>query len=799
MNQKLSVVVLCMALGLAGLEAAEVRVVRTDEIPSVSNRTGTVQERLIDVRSAIHAARRGASKGAKVLLVGTSGSLLDERTFNAALLRFEGGDIYATLPKDAHRRLGELAAMPDRPATVVPDGGKWKFDTWRGRCAAKQAEIAANGSRVFDIVFFGDSITHNWERDDAWGVYAQYGGFGKGVWTEAFKDLKVLNLGIGGDRTQDLLWRGTNGDLDNYRAKMFVVMIGTNNVCVNSPEEIAEGVKAVVELVKAKHPESKILLYAIFPRGEKADDRLRAKNERANAIIEKLADGETVFWRNINAQFLTSEGTLTREMMPDFLHPTPKGYRIWADDLQPFAAKFCAAKVAAPKAAPCATPIAQLLKNDASFAAKNAWRPSSEPHRPDARIEPCAPYLHDGRINYFREIRRRIAATNGKVGLALYYLGWLPKFDGALEIGIGETAAQYPWNAETGDMDGWKADWIAMNLDMTHEMHEKVAFRLFERTFRTVRAKHPEAKVVIVRAKPDGTDPEDEMWKRVERFNFWAKGLCDGKAVFFCDYDKGDDVKARMQTILDGGRGMERKLAFPEYPEASLTLMTYNIHSGWGMCGQGWNLNDPIEVIKKVRPDVCTLNEVSWGGAAKGFQVDQPTIMGHVLNPMWRTVLGKAMEREGGDYGNVILHVEESLSEKVIALPGKKEPRSCVFAEFPDYWVGTSHFPLHKEFQWQAVPLIADFVRRQKKPVFLTGDWNAEPGTKTIELMAEHFAFLSNTNCFTFSSTRPHATIDYIAVDKAHADKVTVKSVNVVEEPTGSDHLPIVMKCTVRK
>ena len=779
--------------------SAEVRVLPTDEIPSVANRTGTVQERLIDVRSAIHAAKRGAAKGTKVLLVGKNGNLLDDQAFNAALGHFEGGDVFTAMPADALKRLSEIAALPDRPSTVVPDGRKWRTDTWSKRCIAKQAEIAANESHVFDIVFFGDSITHNWERDDAWGVYAQYGGFGKQVWTEAFKDLRVLNIGIGGDRTQDLLWRGLNGDLDNYKAKMFVVMIGTNNVRVNSPEEIAEGVKAVVELVKAKHPESKILLYAIFPRGEKANDALRAKNEKANAVIEKLADGETVIWRNINAKFLEPDGSMTREMMPDFLHPTPKGYRIWADDVKPHVAKFCAAKLENANFRYRESGISLLAKSDAAFAAKNAWRPSSEAHRPDAWIEPCAPYLHDGRINYFQEIRRRIDATNGKVGLALYYLGKLPKFDGALEIGVGETAAQYPWNAETGDMDGWKADWIAMNLDMTHEMHEKVAFRLFERTFRTVRAKHPEAKVMIVRAKPDGTDPEDEMWKRVVRFNFWAKGLCDSKTVFFCDYDKGDDVKARMQAILDGGRGMERKLAFPEYPETSLTLMTYNIHSGWGMYGQGWNLWDPIEVIKKVRPDVCTLNEVGWGGKASGFQVDQPTIMGHILNPMWRTVLGKAMERDGGDYGNVILHCAPALSEKVIALPGKKEPRSCVFAEFPDYWVGTSHFPLHKEFQWQAVPLIADFVKQQKKPVFLTGDWNAEPGTKTIELMAEHFVFLSNTNRFTFSSTRPHATIDYIAVDKAHADKVTVKSVSVVEEPHGSDHLPVVMKCVIRK
>ena len=314
MNRKLAVVVsACVALGLSELKAAQVRVVRADEIASVSNRTGTVQERLIDVNAAIYAARRGAPKGTRILVVGKNGSLLDDRAFNEALKHFEGGNIATAMPENALERLNELSALPERPSTVVPDGKKWKRESWKKRCADKQREIAANDTRVFDVVFFGDSITHNWERDDAWGIYAQYGGFGKPVWTEAFKGLKVLNIGIGGDRTQDLLWRGLNGDLDNYTAKLFVVMIGTNNVRTNTPEEIADGVKAVVDLVKAKHPESKIVLYAIFPRGEKADDRLRAKNEQANAIIRNLADGETVLWHDINAKLLTSDGTLTRE------------------------------------------------------------------------------------------------------------------------------------------------------------------------------------------------------------------------------------------------------------------------------------------------------------------------------------------------------------------------------------------------------------------------------------------------------------------------------------------------------
>ena len=798
MNIRYLVGTLATAFVGLSLSAADVRVVRTDDIPSVANRTGTVQDRLVDVNAAIFAAKRGAPKGAKFLVVGKNGNLLDDQAFNAALPHFESGDIYVAMPADARKRLTELSAMPSLPSTVVP-ADKWSVDTWAKRCAAKQAEIAANESHVYDIVFFGDSITHNWERDNTGNLYAEFGGYlGGDVWKAAFKGLKVLNIGIGGDRTQDLLWRGLNGDLDNYKAKMFVIMIGTNNVRANTPEEMADGVKAVVDLVKAKHPESKVLLYAIFPRGAKADDRLRVKNEKANALIEKIADGETVIWRNINAQFLAADGTLPREMMPEGLHPGPKGYWIWANDLKPYADRFCAAPLEYKNFTCVETPIAKLVKNDAAFAKKNAWRPSREAHFPDAQVEPCAPWLHAGRLNFFAANRKAIEQTGGQVKLVEFFCGNLPKIEGALRLGVGESAEQYPWNAETGDLDGWKAEWIALNLDMTHEMHEKVAFRLFERTFNTVLAKHREAKVMIVRAKPDGTDPEDEMWKRVERFNFWAKALCDGKKTFFCDYAKGDDVAAKMQAVMDG-TAADVARAFPEYPEADLTLMTYNIHSGWGMYGQGWNLNDPIEVIKKVRPDVCTLNEVAWGGKASGFQVDEPTIMGHILNPMWRTALGKAMERDGGDYGNVILYCAPSLSEKVIPLPGKKEPRSCVFVEFPDYWVGTTHFPLHKEFQWQAVPLIAEFVKQQKKPVFLTGDWNAEPPTKTLELMREHFKILSDESAFTFSATRPHATIDFIAVDKAHADKVTVKSVNVVEEPQGSDHLPVVLKCSVAK
>lgn len=233
---------------------------------------------------------------------------------------------------------------------------------------------------------------------------------------------------------------------------------------------------------------------------------------------------------------------------------------------------------------------------------------------------------------------------------------------------------------------------------------------------------------------------------------------------------------------------------------ASVTVMTYNIHSGWGTDGSKWNLGEPIAVIKQASPDVCTMNEVSWGGEAKGFNVDQPTIMGHILAPIWRTARAAAMKRpDGSEYGNAILYAEQELAQETLPLPGRKEPRVLVAVEFPEYWVATMHLSLHEEERLRSVPLIADWAAKKTKPVLLTGDWNAEPETATIAEMKKHFTILSDVNVKTFSATRPHATIDYIAVDKAHADQVAVHDVKVLDEPKGSDHLPIVMKLEIAK
>lgn len=186
-----------------------------------------------------------------------------------------------------------------------------------------------------DLVFIGDSITQGWENN------------GKKVWEEFYGKRNAVNLGIGGDRTQHVLWRLDHGNIDGIKPKLAVLMIGTNNSGTNTSEQIAAGVKAIVEKLRAKLPETKVLVLAIFPRGanfdasknktEKGlvDDKNRKVNEGANEIIKGFADNKSVYYLDIGPKFLEKDGTLNREIMPDLLHLNEKSYRIWAEATEP--------------------------------------------------------------------------------------------------------------------------------------------------------------------------------------------------------------------------------------------------------------------------------------------------------------------------------------------------------------------------------------------------------------------------------------------------------------------------------
>jgi beta-glucosidase len=174
-----------------------------------------------------------------------------------------------------------------------------------------------------DVVFNGDSITDGWR------------GNGKDAFKEHFEPLHTVNIGIGGDRTQHLIWRMQNGELDGYTPKVMMLMIGTNNLGSNSNEEIAEGIKAVVNEFHKKHADAKVLLLGIFPRGASATDKARDRIKKINEIIAKMDDGKKIKYLDIGGKFLEPDGSLSKEIMYDFLHLSKKGYGIWADAVKP--------------------------------------------------------------------------------------------------------------------------------------------------------------------------------------------------------------------------------------------------------------------------------------------------------------------------------------------------------------------------------------------------------------------------------------------------------------------------------
>ena len=215
---------------------------------------------------------------------------------------------------------------------------------WNRRHAAKLAEIAA-GPKEYDFVFLGDSITHNWEGwsdpKDVEVVTKAYekgrlkfpNGPGRKVWEEMKKEFRLLNLGCGGDKTQNVLWRIENGELDGYRTKGVALMIGTNNG--ESPKEVAEGIKAVVRRILEKQPDASVVLMPIFPSGGSRDNKRRQRNDRVNEIIRPMADGKRVIWLDFNKDFLEPDGSLSKAMMPDYLHPVEHGYRLWRAAIEP--------------------------------------------------------------------------------------------------------------------------------------------------------------------------------------------------------------------------------------------------------------------------------------------------------------------------------------------------------------------------------------------------------------------------------------------------------------------------------
>lgn len=203
-----------------------------------------------------------------------------------------------------------LALVQDNPAaTAKPREEKWMKKHDELVALAKKGDV--------DVLFLGDSITEGWKYH------------GKKLWEKEYAPRKAANFGISGDSTQHVLWRLRNGELDGITPRAVVLMIGTNNMGSHSADQIAGGVEAIVKELRAKLPKVKILLLAIFPRGEKPGE-IREKIAKTNEKIRNLGD----VWIDLTERFVGDGGVISKDVMPDFLHLSAKGYEIWADGIR---------------------------------------------------------------------------------------------------------------------------------------------------------------------------------------------------------------------------------------------------------------------------------------------------------------------------------------------------------------------------------------------------------------------------------------------------------------------------------
>lgn len=210
---------------------------------------------------------------------------------------------------------GEAATPRPRDAE-----GPWLLLHSRHLARAKQGPI--------DLLFLGDSITQSWNDNDTWKRY--------------YAPRNAANFGIGGDRTQHLLWRLDHGALEGYQPKVVVLLIGTNNIGNCTLDDIAEGVKAILTRLRTHFPSTRILLLGVLPRyGDRppSPDALTAQPDprvpALNSRLKSLADGKSVSFLDIGPHFLNPDGSIPKALMPDFLHFSELGYRTWADAMEP--------------------------------------------------------------------------------------------------------------------------------------------------------------------------------------------------------------------------------------------------------------------------------------------------------------------------------------------------------------------------------------------------------------------------------------------------------------------------------
>ena len=362
-----------------------------------------------------------------------------------------------------------------------------------------------------DVLMVGDSITHLWES------------VGHDVWERFYGSRKVMNFGVDGDRTGQTLWRIEHSPMDKISPKLVVMMIGTNNVgsFENTPQETAEGVEKLVDTFLGLYPEAKILLLDIFPRGATADDKRREAVDAVNLLLRAAYGGgqvDRVTMLDLSPLFLTGEGFLPAELMPDFLHPSAAGYELWAAAMEPAIAEALGE-----------TPVSAV---PASLENLDWW---NERYQDDLAL------IENGEFDL---VFIGDSITNGwdHVGKQMWEKYYGDKR--AVNLGIGGDCTQHLlWRIENMPMERIHPKGIFLLIGVNNVASGQDAPQValgIRRVVEALRAKCPEAKIVVEKVFPWGM-PEERAAKqdRIDAVNRMIEpvllGLEGVEVIDICD------------------------------------------------------------------------------------------------------------------------------------------------------------------------------------------------------------------------------------------------------------------------
>ncbi|QQL45312.1 GDSL-type esterase/lipase family protein [Sulfuriroseicoccus oceanibius] len=456
------------------------------------------------------------------------------RLLSAVLLM--GGVVPAVVANESVAAVEVVAQTHEATTPAHRNQIRW----WKHRHAQK---LQAAKTAKCDILFVGDSITQMWERH------------GAKVWQKYYGDRNAFNIGYSGDQTQHVLWRLDQGEMDHFKPKVAVLMIGTNNTGHQknwTAQKVADGVRAIIGRIHAKSPDTEVLLLAVFPRGATADDPMRVRNDEINALIQSYGELDKVHFLDLAPKFLDAEGNLPKSVMPDLLHPHAAGYEIWADAMEPTLQRLLEVSKAPGAALNSAVVPVPKLENDFY----DWYQRHDEVKALAAEGNPELVFIGDSITHMFGgEPKSRIAR-----GAQVWGEFYQPR--NTINLGFGWDRTQNMlWRIENGEFDGLKPKVAVVmagtnNLTGTQNARANTPEEIFEGVEAICTAIHqrsPDTEIVLIGVLPR---LQAEMNPKIQKLNGLIEGLDAQSKITvlnlwdrFCD-PSGEVNKALFQDAV---------------------------------------------------------------------------------------------------------------------------------------------------------------------------------------------------------------------------------------------------------